>query len=202
MTLRLFPALAGVNYPVKKTPNWSTDVQTSVSGKIVALSRWTYPRYSIELGYDFLRSDNAFQEYQDLVAFFNLAGGRANMFRFNDPDDNAVTNQGFGAGDGVTQAFQLTRSRGGFLFSWVDPVFYPVTAQIYANSILLTLGVDYTISTTGLVTFTVVPAVGVPLMWTGTFNWLCRFDEDSSTFEQFTFNLFENKKVLFTSEKI
>lgn len=202
MTVLLFPALPGIIYPVKKTPTWNTDVQEAISGKIVALQRWSYPKYGIEVGYEFLRSDTAWGEYQDLVAFFNLAGGRATIFRFNDVNDNAVTNQGFGAGDGTTTAFQLTRAMGGTNFSWVDPVFYPVTAAISVAGVLQVLGTDYTISTTGLVLFTVAPGAGQLLTWTGTFNWLCRFDDDSNTFEQFTYNLFELKQLKFTTEKI
>lgn len=202
MTLRLFPALPGLTYPVKKTPVWNTDVQMSISGKKSTLARWSYPIYAIEVGYEFLRSDTAWGEYQDLVAFFNLAGGRANLFRFNDPDDNTATDQGFGVGDGVTLAFQLTRAMGGLLFSWVDPVFYPVTSSIYVAGVLMTPAVDYTISTTGLVTFTAAPALGAALTWSGTFNWLVRFDDDSNTFEKFTYNLFELKQLKFSSEKI
>lgn len=202
MTLRLFPDLPGLTYPVKKTPTWSTEVQTTVSGKHTALGRWSYPTYAIELGYEFLRTATAWREYQDLLAFYNLCGGRASMFRFNDPDDNAVTAQGFGAGDGVTTAFQLVRSFSGLSFSWADPVFYPVTAAIYVSGVLKTLGADYTISTTGLVTFTTPPAAGAALTWTGTFNWLCRFDEDSSTFEKFTVNLWNLQTLKFTTEKV
>lgn len=202
MTLRLFPSLPGITYPVKKTPSWSTDVQQSVSGKKTTLARWSYPIYGIEVGFEFLRTDAAWREYQDLVAFYNLANGAANLFRFNDPDDNAVTVQGFGAGDGVTTQFQLLRSIGGANFVWVDPVFYPTAAQIFVNAVLKATPADYSISTTGLVTFTAPPAVGAPLTWTGTFDWLVRFNDDSSTFEKFTYNLFELKKLSFSTEKI
>ncbi len=202
MTLRLFPALPGITYPVKKTPSWSTDVQRSVSGKVSTLQHWSYPVYAIEVGYEFLRMDSAFAEYQDLVAFFNLAGGRANLFRFNDPDDNTATAQGIGIGDGETLEFQLVRALAGLSLSWTDPVFYPVTAAIYIDGVLQVLDTDYTISTTGLVTFVAPPDDGLLVTWTGTFDWLVRFDEDSATFEQFTYNLFELKKLSFSTEKI
>ncbi len=202
MALMLFPALPGLTYPVKKTPTWSTDVQQSVSGKKTTLARWSYPLYTIEVGYEFLRSDDAFREYQDLLAFYNLQAGRSGLFRFNDPDDNTVTMQGIAAGDGATTAFQLIRTFGGLNFAWSDPVFYPVTAQIYVDGVLQTINVDYTLSVTGLVTFTDPPEIGDLIAWTGTYNWLVRFDEDSSTFEKFTYNLFQLNKLVFTTEKI
>lgn len=202
MSPRLFPALPGLTYPVKKTPNWNTDVQRSISGRVTTLPRWSYPIYSIEVGYEFLRTDSPWREYQDLVAFFNLAQGQANVFRFNDPDDNTATAQGIGAGDGTTVAFQLVRAIGGSLYSWSDPVFWPTAAAIYLDGVLQVLGTDYTMTDTGLVTFTTPPSNGLPVTWTGTFDWLCRFADDSSTFEQFAYNLFENKKLLFSTEKL
>ncbi len=203
MTLRLFPSLPGIVYPVKRSPLWSTDVQTSVSGKKTTLPHWSYPVYAFEVGYEFLRTDAAYREYQDLLAFYNLANGRANLFRFNDPDDNAVTAQGIGVGDGATTQFQLVRSVGGTSFAWVDPVFYPTgTPQIFVDGVLQTTPGDYSIGTTGLVTFVVAPANGKAVTWTGTYDWLVRFGEDSSTFEQFTYNLQELKKLTFQTEKI
>lgn len=203
MTLRLFPSLPGIVYPVKRSPIWSTDVQTSVSGKKTALPRWSYPVYSFEVGYEFLRTAAAYREYQDLVGFFNLAGGRANLFRFNDPDDNAVTAQSIGTGDGVATQFQLVRSNGAPNFPWIDPVFYPTgSPEIFVNAVLQSTPADYSISTTGLVTFVTPPGNGLAVTWTGTYDWLVRFGEDSATFEQFTYNLQELKKLTFATEKI
>ncbi len=202
MTIPLLPSFSGITYPVKKSPMWDTDVMKSVSGKRTTLARMSYPTYAFELPISFLRTAAAFLEFQDLMAFYNTAQGRANLFRFNDPDDNTATVQGFGTGDGTTTTFQLVRAVTGLSFSWVDPVYYPVTAAIFNNGVLQTLGVNYTISTTGLVTFTVAPVLGRALTWTGTFHWLVRFDDDSQSFEQFVQNLFELKALRFSSEKI
>jgi uncharacterized protein (TIGR02217 family) len=201
MSPPLFPALPGITYPVKKTPNWSTDVQPSVSGKITTLQRWSYPKYLIEVGYEFLRMDTAWREYQDLLAFFNLCAGQAKLFRFNDVDDHAVTAQGIGTGDGTTVAFQLARAIGGALYSWVDPVFWPTAWSIYVDGVLVDPA-NYSITQTGLVTFNAAPDVGQAVTWTGTYDWLVRFSDDSATFEQFAYNLFELKKLSFSSEKI
>lgn len=202
MTLRLFPALPGIVYPVRKTPNWSTDTQISVSGKRTTLQRWSYPIYSFEVGYEFLRMDTAWREYQELLAFYNLAGGRAQLWRFHDPNDGSVTNQPFGTGDGATLGFQLMRSIQGSTLSWVDPVYYPTgSPQIFIDDVMQDPAA-YSISQTGVVTFVAAPGPAVLLTWTGTFDWLCRFDEDSETFEQFTYNLIELKSVKFSSEKL
>lgn len=202
MTLRLFPSLPGIVYPVLRTPTWSTGVQRAISGKVTTLPHWTYPVYAFEVAYEFLRSAAGFKEYQDLVGFYNLAQGRANLFRFNDPDDNSVTDQSLGIGDGATTEYQLVRSNGAPNFPWIDPVFYPTAVAITVDGVPMNEGSDYTVSTTGLVTFAMPVPNGLVILWTGTFDWLVRFGEDSATFEQFTYNLFELKKLTFQTEKI
>lgn len=202
MVLRLFPTLAGATYPVMKSPTWATDVQRSISGKVSTLARWSYPIYKFELPFSFLRVGSTFPEYETLMAFYNSAQGRANLFRFNDPDDNTVTANTFGTGDGTTTEFQLLRTITGTGVNWNDPVFYPVTAEIYVNGVLKTDGVDYTIDDYGLVTFAVAPAAAAALTWTGTFDWLVRFSEDAVTFEQFVRRIYEMKSITFATEKL
>jgi hypothetical protein len=41
---------------------------------------------------------------------------------------------------------------------------------------------------------------GHALTWTGTYAWYCRFDEDVNTFEKFAYNLYELKKLKFSTE--
>lgn len=201
MTLRIFPVLAGATYPVKRSPRWSTNLQTSVSGKRTSLARYSYPIYSIEIPYSVLRTAAGFLEYQDLASFFNLAQGSANVFRWNDPDSNAAVAQLIGVGDGVTTQFQLLTSMTGLNFAWNDPVFFPTGSPlIYKAGVLQ--GSGYSISTNGLVTFATPPAAGNKISWTGTYDWLVRFDDDSNTFEKFNYNMWELKAIKFSTEKI
>jgi uncharacterized protein (TIGR02217 family) len=201
MTTPVFPTLIGLSWPAIRTPVWDTDVQVSIAGKRTGYARRAYPQYAYELSYDLLRSDSVNLEWQTLVAFFNVCFGRANLFIFNDPDDGSVTTANFGTGDGTTTAFQLTRALTGTGVSWVDPIFCPTgTPSIFVNGSLKTLGTDYTISATGLVTFNVAPAAAAALTWTGTYGWFCRFDEDSNSFEKFMLNFWQLKKIKFSTE--
>ena len=200
-TVATFPSLSGVIFPVVRVPEWDTDVQIALSGRRTAFSRRAYPRYRYELGYSFLRTATANLELQQLIAFYNLMNGRSGVFVYNDSDDGTLSTQvGFGSGDGSTTTFQLTRPMIGSSFTFVEPVFAVATANIFNNGVLQTLNVNYTIGNTGIVTFVVAPIAGHNLTWTGTYGWYCRFDEDVNTFEKFTYNLYELKKLKFSTE--
>lgn len=202
MTLPLFPALKGVAWPVIRAPQWSTDTQVSTSGKRTTLGRYIFPTYGYTLTYEFLRSDATNKELQDLIGFYNTVGGARDLWQFNDQDDNTATTQLFGTGDGVTTAFQLTRTVSGNTFSSTDPVFSATVTTIFDNAVAKTPVTDYVVSATGLVTFTVAPAAAHLLTWTGTYTWLCRFNDDTNDFEKFMLNLYELKKIKFSTEKI
>ena len=126
------------------------------------------------------------------MAFFNARSGSFDSFLWTDPDDNSVTAQSFGAGDGSTISFQLTRTFGGY----AEPVFDTnSTPAISVNGVLKTAGTDYTISSTGVVTFAAAPGSTLPLTWTGTYYRRVRFASDSAEFAQFLKNLWELKAV-------
>jgi hypothetical protein len=113
MSNSVFPSLPGLTWGTTKTPEWKTIVQESVSGKELAASLMTYPRWTYTLSYEFLRS-GAQTELQTLVGFFNARRGKFDDFLYTDPDDNAVTSQQFGTGDGTSTVFALVRTYGGF----------------------------------------------------------------------------------------
>lgn len=181
MAVPVFPTFPGLSYPVKRTPVWSTIQQQSLSGSTPRYPLWSYPRWKYELTFEVLRQSGAFTELTDMAGFYNALRGSAGVFAFPDPSDGAVTAQNFGTGTGAATAFQLVRSFGGF----TEPVFAPSgTPQIFVNGVLKTVTTDYTISATGLVTFTTAPGNALPITWTGTFNWLCQFDDDGIELQQ------------------
>jgi uncharacterized protein (TIGR02217 family) len=191
---QLLPTLTGIEWPVKRTPVWSTLKQQSISGIDTRFALWSYPRYRYEISYSMLRSDVAHIEWQTLVGFYNQCSGAAGAFYYLDPIDNQAFNQGFGVGDGVTRSFQLVRALGGF----VDPLFAVESASIMIGGVVTGA---YTLFN-GLVNFNVAPGVGAPLTWSGTFVWLCRFDDDAVDFDQFAYNYWELKKLVFTTVKL
>lgn len=199
MTVPVFPSLIGLGYAVARRPLFKTQHQEAVSGQDNPIELWTYPRWAFELTFNVLRSDAVNLEWQTLAAFFLTQRGSSRVFQFTAPDDKAVTDQLFGTGDGATTAFALTRSltgTGGVTFN--EPVFAPTITNVKVSG---TPTGAYTLGTQGLVTFTAAPANGAPLTWTGTYNWLCRFDDDAADFENFMSTFWRLGKIKFTTIK-
>jgi uncharacterized protein (TIGR02217 family) len=216
VTLRTYPVYPGLKPTTSRTPIWKTIVKEATSGRELRLGRQAYPRWQYSLSYEFLRDRAALPELQGLLAFYNLCNGQAIEFLYVDADGapvvdpdtssvigttySAVANQAFGTGDGSTTFFQLARQLAGGTNQFVEPVWAPTgTPKIKNNGTLLTAGVDYTLSDTGLVQMLAVPAVGRVLTWTGTYAMRCRFTADSVEFKRMVLGLHEAPKVEFIS---
>lgn len=198
MSVPAFPTISGIKPEGKLTLSGSTVRHEAISGKRTILPQRSIPRRQWELPVDFLRSktwwrDGTLQEFEALVGFINAAVMGGTCFAYTDPDDNAVTTQGFGQGDGVTTAFQLVRALGGFS----EPVYLPTITTIFVAG---TPTAAYTLGSTGIVTFTVAPANGAALTWTGTFAWLCRFDVDQTNFDKIMKGWYGMAGLKFSSE--
>jgi len=154
MSTAILPSLIGLGFDVVRTPVWDTTVQQAISGKETRIARQTYPRWQWELTYNVLRSGAAYGELQQLAGFFNLRQGMFDTFLYADADDNAVTVQAIGTGDGSTKTFQLIRTFGGF----IEPVLAPnVVNHVYLNGVAQSSG-SYSIAgwgaaSPGVITF-------------------------------------------------
>ena len=208
MSILTFPTLSGLTFPVKKSPLFQTLEYVSVNGVSTTQSTQPFTRYKFDLPFEFLRSDNVNLELQQLMSLFQACMGKANPFNFTDPDDNTVTGQQIGVGDGTTKAFGFVR----VLQFAADPIQNANSAglQVFVNGALKTLGTDYTILQTAQygtnygVQFTVAPAAAASITASFTFNWLCKFDDDTTDFSKFLYlngkALWEAKSVKFTSQ--
>lgn len=195
----VLPALPSISYPRKRSPTWSAVKNDALSGKRARTTLFTYPTYSYELPLNYLRTDPGVAEWQGLMGFINALAGAVGLFGYDDPDDNAVTAQAFGEGDGTTLGpFQLVRALGNF----VEPVFLLNGApQIFVDGVA---SANWTVDLYGRVTFTAgnAPASGTELTWTGAYYWPCRFDEDSIEMEKFLATIWQCKSLKFSTEKL
>lgn len=196
MSNATFPALLGLAWSFTRAGIWQTNVQQAGSGKELRATNWSYPIWEWTLSYEFLRAGGTLLEYETLVGFFNARRGQYDTFLFTDPDDNSATNQTFGTGDGTTTSFQLLRALGGFVEPVRDLRSVPV---IMVSGAVQSSG--YTVSSTGIVTFTTPPAGGAPLTWSGGYYFRCRFGDDNATLEQFQRAYWTLKQIRIRSVK-
>ena len=198
MTEPVFPTFAGLGWSVKRSPVWKTRAQQAISGKETRLADWSYPAWHWELTFDFLRATPTAAEFQSLAGFFNQCQGAFGTFLYADADDNAVTGQAIGTGDGATKSFQLVRAFGGF----IEPVLAPnVVSTVYFAGVAQAPA-NYSVdSTTGLLTFTAAPASGAAITADFTYYFRCRFAEDTIDFEKFMATLYRAQKLALVSLK-
>lgn len=201
MSNAIFPAMPGVKWGGTKTPIWSTKVQKSANGRELRAAYFSYPLWKFSLSYEVLRS-GALAELQSLVGFFNARQGSFDSFLYQDPEDHTVVNQGFGLTIASQTQYQLVRDFGGY----VEPVLGPCPSgpgrpAISVGGVLKTEGVDYTLSSNGLVTFLTGLSAGQSLTWSGEFYYRCRFLQDSADFERMLYQLWTLKKIEFQTVK-
>lgn len=133
--------------------------------------------------------------WQTLLGFYNARQGSFDDFLYSDPTDGYLFNQ-IGTGDGVTTTFQLSRTYGGF----TEPIYNPLgPAILFVGSSQVNTG--FTVSGTGLVTFSSAPVLNADIFAYCGFFFRCRFTDDNLEGNNFLYNLFELKKLSLTSVK-
>lgn len=111
-----------------------------------------------------------------LKQVFMACRGQLHSFLVKDYSDYQANNDVFGEGDGVTKTFQLSKTSAFGSASYVRIITKPVAgASVTVNGVATAATIDVT---TGIVTFSVAPAAGAILRWTGEFRVPVRFNSD------------------------
>lgn len=201
MSTSVLPSLVGLGFDVVRTPKWDTVIQQALCGKETRLARQTYPRWQWDLTYNVLRSSASFNELQQLAGFFNERQGSYDSFLYQDADDNSITGQQLGMGDGTATCFQLVRAFGGF----IEPILAPnIVSAIYLNGVVQMSGVSTSLwgsTSPGVVTFTSAPASGVNITADFSYYFPVRMTTDSVAFTMFLSQYYKAKKFSFVSVK-
>lgn len=163
-------------FGVVKTPRFNTIAQetAAIQGSVyVAAAQYPVWDFKLTIPYITGRIDDPSSVIAQLLALFLAAKGRAGTFVFQDPNDYMVTAYPFATGDGSSIAFQLLRPIG-----TQQDIVQNVngTPVISINGVPTTL---FSIDDHGIVTFNSPPTLGAVITWTGTFNFLLRFTDDS-----------------------
>jgi hypothetical protein len=214
-TLPTFPGLA---FPITRSNRgFGVVKQESISGNRTRFPQRSKPQYTWTLSFNFLRDNmrgpptswsdgtsfsdgtlwagTLLNEIQQLNGFYNQMLGTTLPFLYVEPSDCSVATQVLLNGDGSTASVQLFRTLGGFS----EPVYAPTGGQLIQDNVVLSPSA-YTVTETGLITFAFPPPSGSVVLWTGTYAWRCRFDDDNLDFENFMSKLWAIKKLTFSSE--
>lgn len=195
----VFPEFPGLKWGRKKTAVWSTGTQKSASGREFRTAYYTYPQWRFSLSFEVLRTKASVNELEKLAGFFNARKGSFESFLYEDPADNAVTDQPVGNTVQGVARYQLVRSMGGFI--------EPVSAvkerpAVKVGGTALAYGRDYTVTDKGVLVFNTPQPPGRPITWTGGFYFRVRFTSDTVDFEDVLGSLWAAKKIEFTSVKL
>lgn len=187
-----FPTLL-LGWPVNRRPTWRTIIAKHVSGAEQRTALYSAPLWEFEITIDGLSASASefpgvgASSLQALMGFFLNAQGQSGRFLFTDPDFNEITGSAIGTGDGTTAAFTFMRSIGGF----VEPVsFVTGTPTVYLNGVAQSLSSWALVQPNGLV-FNTAPAEGAAITADFSYQFLCRFLDDTADFEQQMVNLWE-----------
>ena len=186
MTMQVYPTLPGLTYPVLKSADFDTLIQSAPNKYEVRIAQTVNPQWHWELVYDFLRDfllpGFTVTELRTLLDFFLYQGGQAGEFLFLDPDDNYVGPAMNGTSPNTPLAqLQLVQDASGNFYSplqrTLGGLFYEditdlntntgaggSTPAFYANGIPQR-GVDYTIQGPGLALPT-ASYMGLYVAWT------------------------------------
>jgi len=216
----IYPQLVGLTFDYVKRPKFSTGTGVGSSGREIRVAYWATPQWEWDLTYDILADNGKFtgttaSDLKTLLGFMLDVAGSFGTFYFIDPDDNTVTAQPLGIGDGTSTNFLFSRTYG-LTYTGTEAVggvnlgtsFYnytgpnqtlvtPVT-NIYLNGVLQS-PTTYTINTAtpcgNYVQFDTPPAAGVVVTADFSFWYLCRFKDDSADFDKAMQNLWDTKKL-------
>ena len=199
MTFPIFPTFPLLDISDTRSVVASTLRQPAISGRNTFQPLWPFPKYKITRKYNALAvngsSYGGTAEWQQLEDFWKtvMLASPGGVFQINLDLDNTATNQAFGTGDGTTVAFQLMRA----LDNFYEPVLAPISSGLVVKVAGVTTSV--TLGNYGIVTFGSAPASSAALTWSGTYDWLAQFDEDTVDIDRLAFYFRELKKVTLTT---
>jgi uncharacterized protein (TIGR02217 family) len=180
-----FPA--GISLGASGGPERRTEIVVLGSGAEERNSRWADSKRSYNAGYGIKSVD----DLHAVIGFFEERRGRLHGFRWKDWSDYkscapgampSALDQDIGVGDGVTAAFQLTKTYGSAFAPWSRAITQPVagTVVVAVDGIVQVAERFAVNATTGIVTFVAehIPMEGAAVSAGFEFDVPVRFDTD------------------------
>lgn len=175
-----------IAYGAQGGPQYSTAVVAMASGYEQRNQNWAASRGSWNVASG-LKTQT---QLNTLIQFFRGRKGRAFGFRFKDWSDYQATGQAIGTGNSTNRVFQLSKSYTSGPSTEIRTITKPVagTVKPYLAGVLQTSGWSID-TTTGLLTFTTAPGVGVAVTADFEFDVPVRFDTDQMSVSLEQYNL-------------
>lgn len=186
-----------INYGSSGGPVFSTDVVTfGLNGREYRNSNSQFDRRMYNIKYNIKSRQDAINVYE----FFLARKGRFEGFRLKDVWDFTTNSDGYtsptnvdqalGTGDASETDFQLVKAYAKGAGSYTRNIFKPVTGtvKVALDAADQTEGVDFTVGSTGIITFTSAPGAGVAVTAGCEFDIPVRFDIDDLSSLQFIFS--------------
>lgn len=193
-----------ISYGSSGGPAFNTSVFVASSGFEQRNINWEYARCK----YDVSHGIKTHEQMAEVLDFFYVVKGKATGFRYKDWADYQLDMEQIGVGDGVTTAYQITKTYTVGAESYVRTLrkivqpFTPpapptpgyndpaVVFEVYVNDVLQTITTHYTIDyNTGIITFTSPPANTHTIKVNGEFDVPVRFDTDEMQITLESFDL-------------
>lgn len=166
-------------------PTFYNVIQEAISGQEQRIRVWAQCRGRWDVGYSILDRGETSGTFRAVIALFRAHFGSLYPFPFKDWGDFELTSELIGTGDGADTTFQIIKTYDPSQIilgspgarTYVRDIYLPRSGLVVkVNNVTKTIVSDYTISTTGLITFTSAPANGHTVKVTGEFDIPVRFD--------------------------
>lgn len=153
-------------------PEFDTDIKTRRNKRESRNGNWEQVRHNVSAPMQNISRAMAL----DVKRLFLVCRGNLHTFYFRDPIDYEAVDEPFGVGDGVETVFQLSKRSTADGVDYDREIYLPVGAVVEVNG---GAAASHTIDPEfGTVTFSVAPADGAVLTWSGEFNLKVRFVAD------------------------
>lgn len=173
-----------IAYGTRGGPGFRTDVVEVDSGAEERTARWTHARRRYDVAYGTRRHD----QLSTLIDFYYAREGAANGFRFKDYHDfttaanhrdaPTANDEIIGTGDGTETDFQLVKRYTSGFQTYVRTIEKPVFGTVLVALDGTPQGSGWTVdTTTGIVSFSVAPALNVSVSAGCEFDVPVRFEE-------------------------
>ena len=169
-----------VNIPFVEQVDWNTLVTNYEDGKEQRRQKWSQPKRTFSISLKG-RSDT---DIDEIWAFYKAREGSYDTFYFVNPNENPVSGEDVGTGDGTTTSFTLDN----FPLPSGEPTAVTVGGSAQVE------GVNYTVTrATGVLAFTSVPGPGDAISATYNFARSVRFMDSQLSRELFNYKVYNSE---------